>query len=155
MKRLLILIFLLVSMVGLAQDAPSIGDPVKAGHFEVIVHEVGAGTIVNTGNPYTDVEAEPGAGFLTLVVSFHNTDKRERMVVSSGTLSFLRDDEEYQISQTEIIPVEGFGIFLETVNPTMTFKTKLVYKIPIDTTGPVWWLPPNGRTWIHVANINP
>ena len=137
-----------------AEEAlPSVGVPVRAGYFEVMVNNASIEEWINTGNQFTDLNRETGIKYLVINVTFKNIDKKSRMMFD-GELYIDYAGQEYNFD-TETLLAEGWGLFLDTINP-LTFKTtNLVYKLPAEVMGPITWKPTGARTKIYVGNINP
>ena len=136
------------------QYVASVGEIVRSGYFDVTVNGITGGDRVNVGNPFLDLKPEQGIGYLVLDVTFKNIDNQDQMLFD-GTLFFRKDGQEYKINQSVTVMAEGYGIMLNNVSPLTGKRTKIVYKLPSDLVGEIFWLPYGGNTWIHVANINP
>ncbi len=130
---------------------PVIGDAVKAGYFEVTVNRASVENWVNTGNQFTDRKQEAGIKYLILNITFKNIDKKNRMMFD-GELYINYGGQEYNYP-SEILLAEGWGIFLDTINPLMSKTTNLVYKLPGEMKGPVVWKPTRSRERIYVGDI--
>ena len=70
--------------------------------------------------------------YLIVDVSAKNIANESKSLVSAGKLILGDGDDKIEIKNDETLLTEGYGAFLEEVNPKLSKKTKLVYKIPAD-----------------------
>lgn len=133
------------------ESLPGMGSIVKAGYFEVTVNNASVNEWVNTGNEFSDLERESGIKYLILNITFKNIDKKNRMMFD-GELYINYEDQEYNFD-SETILIDGWGLFLDTINPLTSKTTNLVYKLPEEIRGPITWKPTGSRGKIYVGNI--
>ncbi|MGL6118869.1 MAG: DUF4352 domain-containing protein [Fusobacteriaceae bacterium] len=125
-----------------------IGTLVKAGYFDVTVHGTKISNSINTGNVYSDVKAQEGIQYVTLDVSYKNVDKESRMM-TSGDLILKINNQDYTYDKSEIIFADGYGS-LETINPFITKRTKIVYKIPAENIEGILYRPSRSKELIDL-----
>lgn len=123
-----------------ANKSVGLGEVLKTEYFDVTANKMVVVPKINTGNEYTDVKAEEGSKFLIIDVSFKNTDTESRMVMD-GDILVNYSGKDYKFDKPETIIADGFGTMLDQINPLITKKTKIVYKIPTELTGKVYWNP--------------
>jgi hypothetical protein len=121
----------------------SIGQVLKTDYFEITVNKVETSNKVNTGNQYLDLKQEAGSKYLILDVSIKNIDSESRML-TSGSVFIQYNGKDYEFDKDETVLADGWGLLLDQINPLITKKTKLVYKIPAEISGVGKWNP--GRT---------
>jgi hypothetical protein len=128
-----------------AQDSTSnqvgLNEPLKCDYFEVTARKVTTSTDVNTGNQFTDLKAGNGEKFLIINVTFKNIDTESRTLISGGPIYLNDNGKELQYDNPETIMADGWGLFLEPINPMMSKTTNLVYKIPNNYNGSIYWRP--------------
>ena len=124
-------------------NSVGIGEVLKTDYFEVTVNKVGVDTWINTGNEFSDLKEEDGSKFIVLNVTFKNIDNESRMIVE-GSLFINYNGKDYKFDKSETIMADGWGLMLDQINPLIKKTTKLVYKIPNEITGNVYYKP--GRT---------
>ena len=120
--------------------AIGIGQPLKTAYFEVTVSKADLANKINTGNEYTDVTAEQGNQFLIMTTTFKNIDNESRMLID-GSVFIQYNGKDYEFDKSEVITAEGFGLFLDQINPLTSKTTKLVYKLPSEIKGPAYYKP--------------
>lgn len=112
----------------------------QVGYFDVIVNDCTITKSIDTGNRYTALKADPDARYLTVNATFKNTDNEGRLPLE-GSLFISRDGKDYKFDTTESILSEGYGIRLRSLNPFIKLNTKIVYKVPNELSGDVYWKP--------------
>ena len=112
----------------------------KVGYFLVTANSVKVQKTVNTGNRFSNLKADSGNSYFILNVSFKNIDKESRMVLD-GDIIFLVDGKEYIFDKSETVLAEGWGLFLDQLNPLTQKTTNLVYKIPEGLKGKAYYRP--------------
>jgi hypothetical protein len=120
-----------------------VGETLKTNMFEITVNSVKSKSNVNTGNVYSDLKQENGSFYLVLNVTFKNVDKESRMV-TDGEIIINYNNTDYKFDHSETIAAEGWGLFLDQINPLTSKTTNLVYKVPTELKGQIFWHP--GRT---------
>jgi hypothetical protein len=83
---------------------------------------------------------EEGNQYLVINISFKNTDNESKMV-PDGTLEIDRGNYELKYDSPETLVQRGWGSLLQDIEPGITKKTRIVYKIPSSTTGKVYYYP--------------
>lgn len=117
-----------------------IGEVLQTDYFDVTINNASVDDEVITGNSMCDIHKQPGNKFIILDVTFVNTDKESRML-ADGTLIINSNGQEYTYEHPETILLEGWGLFLNNINPLTSMTTKIVYKIPESITGIAYYRP--------------
>ncbi|VVP48100.1 hypothetical protein PS838_05205 [Pseudomonas fluorescens] len=112
----------------------------QVGYFDVAVNNCTISKSIDTGNRYTTVKPDPDARYLTVNATFKNTDNEGRLPFE-GSLFISKDGKDYKFDTTESIMGEGYGIRLRSLNPLIKLTTKIVYKVPNELSGDVYWKP--------------
>lgn len=112
----------------------------QIGYFDVTVNDCTISQDINTGNRYTTVKPDPDARYLTVNATFKNTDNEGRLP-AEGSLLITRDGKDYKFDTTETVMSDGYGIRLRSLNPLIKLTTKIVYKVPNELSGDVYWKP--------------
>ncbi|RMV76450.1 hypothetical protein ALP05_00661 [Pseudomonas caricapapayae] len=112
----------------------------QVGYFDVTVNDCTVSKSVDTGNRFTTVKPDPDARFVTVNATFKNTDNEGRLPVE-GSLLISMDGKDYKFDTTESILGEGYGIRMRSLNPLIKLNTKIVYKVPNELSGDVYWKP--------------
>ncbi|MCF8354997.1 MAG: DUF4352 domain-containing protein [Melioribacteraceae bacterium] len=123
---------------------PTIGESLSTDYFQITLNKANVDTKVNTGNQFADLDEEPGNKFLILDITFKNIDDESRMFID-GSVYINFNGKEYKYDKSETIMLKGWGTMLDRINPLTTKTTKLVYKIPTEISGAVYWEP--GRNY--------
>jgi hypothetical protein len=112
----------------------------QVGYFDVTVNDCTISKSINTGNRYTTVKPDPDARYLIVNATFKNTDNEGRLPLE-GSLLISKDGKDYKFDTTESVMSEGYGIRLRSLNPLIKLTTKIVYKVPNELSGDVYWKP--------------
>eukprot|EP01133_Synstelium_polycarpum_P001333 gene1333-1526_t len=112
----------------------------QVGYFDVTVNDCTISKSIDTGNRYSAVKSDPDARFLTVNATFKNTDNEGRLPLE-GSLFISKDDKDFKFDTTETIMSDGYGIRLRSLNPLIKLNTKIVYKVPNELSGEVYWKP--------------
>ncbi|MFK3790909.1 DUF4352 domain-containing protein [Pseudomonas piscis] len=112
----------------------------QVGYFDVTVNDCTISRSIDTGNRYSTLKPDPDARFLTVNATFKNTDNEGRLP-SEGSLLISKDGKDYKFDTTETIMSDGYGIRLRSLNPLIKLNTKIVYKVPNELSGEVYWRP--------------
>jgi len=120
--------------------AIGIGQTLKTEYFEVTVSKADLKNKINTGNEYSDVTAEQGNQFLIITTTFKNIDNESRMLID-GSVFINYNGKDYEFDKSEVVLADGFGLFLDQINPLTSKTTKLVYKLPAEIKGPAYYKP--------------
>lgn len=121
-------------------ELPTVGQNLQTEYFLVTLNGVTTDYKINTGNPFSDLKADPGNKFLIFNVTFKNTDKESRMLMD-GSVFIEYNNTRYEFDNPETIMAEGWGLMLEQINPLTSKTTNLVYKIPEEISGDAFWNP--------------
>lgn len=129
----------------------SVGETVKDDYFEVTVNSV---EVVNSKkiSDFEELKAEKDTKYLIINVTFKNTDKESRMVVD-GSVFINYNGTEYEYDHTETILEDGWGLFLDQLNPLTAKTTNIVYKIPAEITGDATYKPGRGSSEFYLGAI--
>ena len=73
-------------------------------------------------------------------VTFKNTDNESRTILD-GSVHIKYNGTDYNFDKSEPIMADGWGIFLDQINPLTSKTTKLVYKLPTEITGEAYYNP--------------
>lgn len=132
------------------QEAKTIADAPTAqvGYFEVKALKCYSRESVGTVFPFHEPEHWAGSKFLIIDASFKNTDSEGRLP-DAGAMLINYHGKVYKYDHLEFIDESGFGINFKSVNPLVTLRTKLIYRIPSEIAGQVYWQP--GR---NANNVN-
>lgn len=112
----------------------------QVGYFDVTVNDCTISKSIDTGNRYSTVKPDPDARYLTVNATFKNTDNEGRLPME-GSLFISKDGKDFKFDTTESIMSEGYGIRLRSLNPLIKLNTKIVYKVPNELSGDVYWKP--------------
>lgn len=110
------------------------------GHFHVTAKESSYGPTVGTGNQYAEPKKWEDSRFFIVNATFKNMDTESRLPFE-GSLFINYNGKDYEFDSTESIHLEGYNIWFKQVNPLITMKTKIVYRIPNEIHGEVFWRP--------------
>lgn len=149
------IIFLMGILVGCdnsgTEITKQIGETAKNDYFEVTVNSV---EVVNEKkiNDYTELKAEKDAKYLIINVTFKNIDKESRMVFD-GSVFIDYNGTKYEYDHTETIFEEGWGLFLDQLNPLTSKTTNIVYKIPSEITGEATYKPERSSAEFYLGTI--
>ncbi|WP_454866624.1 hypothetical protein [Pseudomonas umsongensis] len=110
------------------------------GYFNVSADSAYYGKSVNTGNQFAEPKKWDGSRFFVIRASFKNLDTESRLPVE-GSLFINYNGKDYEFDSVEPIMLEGYNIWFKKVNPLITMKTKIVYRIPNEIHGEVFWRP--------------
>jgi hypothetical protein len=115
-------------------------DVLSTEYFDVTVNKFKINKSVKTGNMFSDIEPEEGNSFLILNVSFKNTNTESRMLFD-GVVIVIMDGKEYKFDKSETVLAEGWSTTLKQINPMTTTTVNLVYKVPSDIRGSIYYQP--------------
>lgn len=111
----------------------TIGEILKTDKFEVTVNNVALENEVKTGNPYSSLKQEEGVFYLILDIKFKNIDKESRTIFNGNVIVVSNSTgEALTYDRPEHVFAKGWGLFFDSINPGISKKTKLVYKLPND-----------------------
>lgn len=112
----------------------------SVGYFDAKVNSCKAVTKVGTGNQFAEPKSWDGSRFYIVDASFKNTDTESRLP-AAGSLFINYNGKDYKFDSVEPVMLEGYNIWFKQINPLVTMKTKLVYRIPDEIEGEVFWGP--------------
>jgi hypothetical protein len=132
-----------------------VGQVLITRYFNVKVNKVSEHNMIYTGNQFSDLKAEPGSAYLVINATFKNIDNESRMI-TDGSLWIDYNGRKYEYDKSETIMAEGWGLFLDQINPLLSKTTNIVYKIPRELSGPIYWNPgrANKDAVIFLGNLN-
>lgn len=124
-----------------AANVIGVGQTLKTGYFDVTVNKVSITQRINDPSGLgLHVKADPDTKLLVLNVTFKNTDSESRMPMD-GAVHFNYGGKDYNFDHSETLMIEGYGLFLDQLNPLISKTTNLVYKIPAEVTGEAYYNP--------------
>jgi Domain of unknown function (DUF4352) len=129
-----------------------IGQTLSTDYFDITISDVGVGNRVNTNNQFTDIAPEKDNMFMVFFVKFKNTDNRSHYV-DEGSILIDDNGKEFKFEKSESIMLEGWGVLLDELNPLTTLDTKIVYKLPKEIKGKVYWVS-DDDTKIYLGDIS-
>jgi len=92
---------------------------------------------------FEDKEPAPGDSFIVLDVSVRNPGHDTR-VFNAGPLVVMAGGKEHRFDTPENIIADGY-LLLEAVKPGTGVRGRIVYEVPSDLAGAMYWLPGNGQ----------
>ena len=99
---------------------------------------------------FEDKEPAPGDSFIVLDVSVRNPGGETR-VFNAGPLLIVSGGKTHRVDAPENIIADGY-LLLEAVEPGTGVHGRIVYEVPSDLAGDVYWLPGNGqRLQVHAS----
>jgi len=143
-----------VSVNAEAQSIKKVGETLTTKYFDVTVNNVSVKEWVNTGNEFADLPKEAGTRYLIINTTFKNTSNESRMLFE-GEVLINYNGQEYLYDKSETIMLEGWGLFLDQINPLTSKTTKIVYKIPAEIKGTAYYRPGRSgkKDLIELGNI--
>lgn len=120
--------------------AESIVTKAQIGYFEISADRGQYAKTVGTGNRFSEPKTWEGSRFFIVSATFKNLDTESRMPIE-GSLFITYNGKEYEFDSVEPISTEGYNLWFRKINPLITMKTKIVYRIPDEISGPVFWRP--------------
>ncbi|MGL5123404.1 MAG: hypothetical protein ACRC6K_04500 [Fusobacteriaceae bacterium] len=125
---------------------------VKGSKFETTITNSTIKGSIDVGNVYLNVKAENDIKFVVLNSIFKNIDKESRMLFD-GKLIINYNGQELTFDKSETILSDGYGIFLDQINPLSSKKTKLVYKISSKIKGPAYYKPYDSKELTYIGDL--
>jgi hypothetical protein len=92
---------------------------------------------------FEDKEPAPGDSFVVLDVSVRNPG-RDTRVFNAGPLVVVAGGREHRFDTPENIIADGY-LLLEALKPGSSVHGRIVYEVPADLDGAMYWLPGNGQ----------
>lgn len=121
----------------------------RVGYFEVSTRSCSVMKSVKTNNRFSDLPAQAETSYIVLDASFKNLDSESRMPVE-GDIIIVSNGKEYRFETSETVMAEGYGLRFRKMNPLITERTKLVYKVPDEISGEVYWEPGRNKDSIRL-----
>jgi hypothetical protein len=118
----------------------SIGEAITTDFFKIQLNEVYTTRKIDTGNPFSDVRAQNGNKFLVLDITFKNISNESR-IFTPGNLQLVYNGQELQYDHQETVMADGWMTLLDQINPYTVKHTRIVYQIPLDLLGDIYWIP--------------
>jgi hypothetical protein len=112
----------------------------QVGYFSITINSSTSQSKVGTGNTYAEPKPSTDSRFFIIDASFRNTDTESRLPFE-GSLLISYEGKEYEYDAVEPIMLEGYNIWFRKINPLITIRTKIVYRIPNEIEGEVFWRP--------------
>ncbi|ORL67345.1 tetratricopeptide repeat protein [Pseudomonas putida] len=109
-------------------------------YFEITLHSCSVKSKLNFQNKSAEPKSSTDSEFLILDVSFKNEDTESRLPFA-GSVFINYGGKRYKFDNPETIWQDGWGLRFGKINPLLTERTKLVYKIPLYMRGEVDWVP--------------
>ncbi|EQA38217.1 PF11611 domain protein [Leptospira inadai serovar Lyme str. 10] len=129
------------------QEIPlSIGSTVSGTYFDITLNGAYLTRSVETGNMFIRLEREDGNQYLVMNVTYKNTDNTGRTLISEGIIYVDFNGKQYEFDKSETLLLDGWGLFLEQMNPLTKKTTNLIFKIPAELKGEIYWNPENGTS---------
>lgn len=95
---------------------------------------------LNTGSELTDIKADDGSKLPVFNVTFKNVDG-ESWMITDGEVHINYNGKDYNFDRSETVLAEGYGLFMDQINPLTTKSTNLIYRLPKDITGTGYYIP--------------
>lgn len=117
-----------------------IGDTIKTDYFDVTLNNVSYVNNIKTGNQFADIPGDKDSLFVVLDITFKNISQESRML-SEGDLLITYNGKTYKFDKSETILADGWGVLFEQINPFVSKKTKIVYKISKEIPEEIIYVP--------------
>lgn len=117
-----------------------VGETLKSDMFEITVNKVGIYDRVNAGNEFVNLKPEAGINYIVFNTTFKNIDTESRMLMD-GKLTINYNGKDYDFDKSETIMLDGWGLLLDQINPLVSKTTNMVYKVPAELKGDLYWIP--------------
>ncbi len=134
-----------------ASDGTKVGEILKTEYFDVVVSNVRFAKSLKVSE-FEELPEEAGNKYLVFELTLKNTDKESRMMFD-GTVIVKANGQEYKYEDPEMVASEGWGILMDNINPLVTKKTKLAYKIPAELAGGTAYYNPARSDEDEVINL--
>ncbi|WP_248802164.1 DUF4352 domain-containing protein [Pseudomonas sp. MWU13-2100] len=116
------------------------GNAATVGGFKITANSCVARGKVGTLNPFLEPKAWNGSKFLIVDASFKNVSTSSKYMFP-GSVAVSKNGKVYKFDKFEMVNESGFGSDAEPLNPLITYRTKLIFRIPADLTGEIVWHP--------------
>lgn len=117
-----------------------LGQTLHTRYFAVRVNKAYVSSKVSTGDEYADLPQESGNQYLIIELDLKNTDNESRMMFD-GEIHIMSKGREMKYEQAETVAADGWNIIVDNINPGVTKRTKLAYKIPANISGKAYYYP--------------
>lgn len=133
------------------EEVASIKETVKDKIFEVTINEA---TVVDSMqiDYMTTLPKEEGIKYAIINVTFKNIDSESRYV-SEGDLLINYNGKSYKFDKSETVMADGWGLFLDQLNPLTSVTTNIVYKLPSEIEGDAYYAPGRGEAKFYLGKI--
>jgi Domain of unknown function (DUF4352) len=109
-------------------------------YFNVVVDTAEIFDSINDIDALMSLPYEAGNEYFVINISFKNTDNESKMM-PDGELGISHGNSETKYDSPEILMMKGWGVLMENIEPGITKKTRIVYKIPAGITGKAYYYP--------------
>lgn len=130
-----------------------IGDTLHTAYFDVTVNNVDISRGIEIPSADVGIMAGEGNTFVIIQAMFTNVDTETR-AAEEGVLYVRQNGKQYSFEKTEEIMAKGWGLFFDPINPLMSQKTNIVYKIPNNIKGELLWQPGRAEENEIISLIN-
>ncbi len=127
-----------------ATNMVPVGTKTTCGSFDVTIHSFKLQNSVNTGNTFLDLKPEEGTKYAIIDIEFVNVTKQAAMISEGSLIIKPVDDEPLVMDKSETLMADGWGLFLDSINPMLKKRTKLVFKVPSAFKGDIYYDPEMG-----------
>lgn len=118
-----------------------IGEELEFGKIAVTLEKAELKSSVITGNRFADKKKEEGSQYLILSIKYKNITNQTVKLIDKGFVYVLVNNEVYKYDKPETILKDGWYFLARELPPMITFKTKLVFKIPDEKNIQILWAP--------------
>lgn len=115
------------------------GQTLRTEYFDVTLH-YGYILKVLYNNRSEVLKAEEGSLYLILNITFKNIDTESRMLTDGEVLT-RHNETVYRFDKAETVMLEGWSTKLDQINPLTSKTTRIVFKIPTELKGDVYYRP--------------
>lgn len=120
------------------------------GSFDVKVNSCSARVSLGLRNRNHEPERWEGSRFYEVDISVKNIGRESKRPVA-GSIFIVKDGVEYEYDTLVPVFADGYNFGSGRLNPLLTVRSKVVYRVPDDVNGEVFWGPgggaPAGRLW--------
>ncbi|MEW6061903.1 MAG: DUF4352 domain-containing protein [Bacteroidota bacterium] len=118
-----------------------VGEVVKTDYFQVTVNNVYLTRELKTGNEFIDEKYNTKLGnsiFLVIDATVKNIDSESRYF-PNGILIANYNGKELKYDKAE--DIVGYTFMYEQLNPLIEKTSKVVFRVPNELSGPLFWIP--------------
>jgi hypothetical protein len=116
------------------------GQVLKTEYFDVVARVSGLYTNWVDEENGINLPEEKGIMYLIIKLTFKNTDTESRML-TDGTIWTTHNGKQYKFDKSETMLVKGWGIGFDQINPLTETTTRVVYKLPTELDGSLYYQP--------------